>query len=113
MAKNRKNPHALSTEFRNYADVLISTSHGDTETQRRSTRSACTAGRAARRANRKRTTEPLSIVVRLRLARLARRCAAPRRALRVSSLRLCVSVAKYVVVFLTWGTDRRHEITSP
>src|SRR5713101_4434113 len=39
----------LSTEFRNYGDVLIWTSHGDTETQRRSTRAACTAGRAVRR----------------------------------------------------------------
>src|SRR5207247_11232764 len=48
----------LSTEFRNYADVLIGTGHGDTETQRRSTRAACTAGRALRRADRKRTTEP-------------------------------------------------------
>src|SRR5436189_233311 len=51
----------LSTEFRNYADVLIGTGHGDTETQRRSTRAACTAGRAVRRADRKRTTEPPSI----------------------------------------------------
>src|SRR5436309_11440197 len=33
----------LSTEFRNYADVLIWTSH-DTETQRRSTRAASNAG---------------------------------------------------------------------
>src|SRR5207249_1054919 len=47
-------------EFRNKADVLIWTSHGDTETQRRSTRAARTAGRAVRRANRKRTTEPRS-----------------------------------------------------
>src|SRR5439155_17446848 len=58
--KQEEPPHALSTEFRNYADVLIWTSHGDTETQRRSTRAACTAGRAVRRANRKRTTEPRS-----------------------------------------------------
>src|SRR5438034_9670874 len=50
----------LSTEFRNYADVLIWTGHGDTETQRRSTRAACTAGRVVRRANRKRTTGPRS-----------------------------------------------------
>src|SRR5207249_2499860 len=54
----RRAARGLSTEFRNYADVLIWTSHGDTETQRRSTRAACTAGRAVRRANRKRTTEP-------------------------------------------------------
>src|SRR5213593_3196762 len=31
----------LSTAFRNYADVLIWTSHRDTETRRRPTRSAC------------------------------------------------------------------------
>src|SRR5437762_3739977 len=50
----------LSTAFGKYADVLIWTGHGDTETQRRSTRAACTAGRAVRRADRKRTTEPRS-----------------------------------------------------
>src|SRR5437867_6424738 len=50
----------LCTAFRNYGDVLIWTSHGDTETQRRSTRAACPAGRGVRRANRKRTTGPRS-----------------------------------------------------
>jgi len=53
------------------------------------------------------------VVVRLLLARLARRCAAPRRARCLKRVLLCVfvfSVAKYVVVFLKWGTDRRHEI---
>src|SRR5947208_16820943 len=40
----------ISTESRNYGDVLIWTSHRDTETQRRSTQAACTAGRAVRRA---------------------------------------------------------------
>src|SRR5436190_15801704 len=109
----RRAARGLSTEFRNYADVLIWTGHGDTETQRRSTRAACTAGRAVRRADRKRTTEPPSIGRSLRLARLARRCAAPRRARYLQRVLLCVfvfSVAKYVVVFLKWGTDRRHEI---
>src|SRR5436190_8590167 len=53
-------PQSLSTASRNYGDVLIWTSHGDTETQRRSTRAACTAGRVVRRANRKRTTGPRS-----------------------------------------------------
>src|SRR5213596_1491297 len=76
-------------------------------------RAACTAGRAVRRADHKRTTEPRSS---------GRSCAVgtPRPPLRgaassalpaaCSSLCLCVSVAKYVVVFLKWGTDRRHEI---
>src|SRR5712691_548252 len=44
-------PSAPRTAFRNYADVLIWTSPRDTETQRRSTRSACTA-RLARRVRR-------------------------------------------------------------
>src|SRR5947207_6949085 len=101
------------TAFRNYGDVLIWTSHGDTETQRRSTRAACTAGRAVRRADRKRTTEPRS-------SGRSFAVGTPRPPLRgaassalpaaCSSLCLCVSVAKYVVVFLKWGTDRRHEI---
>src|SRR5947207_4331807 len=103
----------LSTESRNYGDVLIWTSHGDAETQRRSTREACTAGRAVRHANRKRTTGPRS-------SGRSFAVGTPRPPLRgaassalpaaCSSLCLCVSVAKYVVVFLKWGTDRRHEI---
>src|SRR5207247_2024643 len=99
----------LSAEFRS---VLIWTSHGDTETQRRSTRAACTAGRAVRRADRKRTTEPQSsgrsFAVGTPRPPLggAASSALPKRVL------LCVfvfSVAKYVVVFLKWGTERRHE----
>src|SRR5436190_1292409 len=102
----------ISTESRNYGDVLIWTSHGDTETQRRSTRAACTAGRAVRRADRKRTTEPQSsgrsFAVGTPRPPLggAASSALPKRVL------LCVfvfSVAKYVVVFLKWGTERRHE----
>src|SRR5207249_7104593 len=54
----RRAARGLSTEFRNYADVLIWTSHGDAETQRRSTRAARTAGRALRGADRKRKPEP-------------------------------------------------------
>jgi len=103
----------LSTAFRNYGDVLIWTSHGDTETQRRSTRAACTAGRVVRRANRKRTTGPRSSGRSFAVGtpRAPLRGAASS-ALREagSSLCLCVSVAKYVVVFLNAGTDRRHEI---
>jgi len=51
------------------------------------------------------------VVVRLRLARLTRRSAAPRRARYLQRVLLRVfvfSVAKYVVVFLKWGTNRRH-----
>src|SRR5206468_7753696 len=94
---------ALSTEFRNYADILIWTSHGDTETQRRSTRAACAAGRAVRRADRKRTTEPRS-------SGRSFAVGTPRPPLRGAAssalpeaFLLCVfvfSVAKYVVVFL-------------
>src|SRR5207247_1090249 len=76
-------------------------------------RSACTAGRAVRRANRKRTTEPRS-------SGRSFAVGTPRPPLRgaassalpaaCSSLCLCVSVAEYVVIFLKWGTDRRHDI---
>ena len=101
------------TAFRNYGDVLIWTSHGDTETQRRSTRAACTAGRAVRRADRKRTTEPRSSGRSFAVGtpRPPLRGAASSALLAAcSSLCLCVSVAKYVVVFLKWDIDRRHEI---
>jgi len=56
-------------------------------------RAACTAGRAVRRADRTRTTEPGPGVVRVRLARLARRCAAPRRARYLLRVLLCVFVS--------------------
>src|SRR5437773_3997540 len=102
----------LSTAFRNYGDVLIWTSHGDTETQRRSTRAACTTGRAVRRADRKRTTEPPS-------SGRSFAVGTPRPPLRGAassalpaaccSLCLCVSVAKYVVVFL-FCPAHRHPI---
>src|SRR5438874_1779306 len=103
----------LSPEFRNYADVLIGTGHGDTETQRRSTRAACTAGRAVRRADRKRTTERRSSGRSFAVGTPRpplRGAASSARPAACSSLCLCVSVAKYVVVFLKWDTDRRHQI---
>src|SRR5438093_1114752 len=97
----------ISTESRNYGDVLIWTSHGDTETQRRSTRSACTAGRAVRRANRKRTTEPRSsgrsFAVGTPRPPLRGAASSALPAAR-SSLCLCVSVAGYVVVLLKMDT---------
>src|SRR5207247_10526616 len=46
------------TAFRNYGDVLIWTSHGDTETQRRSTRAGRTGGPPVRPGRPKRKTEP-------------------------------------------------------
>src|SRR5437773_7323045 len=100
------------TAFRNYGDVLIWTSHGDTETQRRSTRAACTAGRAVRRADRKRTTEPRSSGRSFAVGtpRPPLRGAASSALLAAcSSLCLCVSVAKYVVVFL-FCPAHRHPI---
>src|SRR5712691_11693686 len=109
----RRAARGLITESRHYADVLIWTSHGDTETQRRSTRAACTAGRAVRRADRNRTTEPRSCGRSFAVGtpRPPRRGAASSALpAACSSLCLCVSVAKYVVVFLKRGTYRRHEI---
>src|SRR5436190_4597719 len=95
----RRAARGLSTEFRNDADVLIWTSHGDTETQRRSTRAACTAGRAVRRADRKRTTEPRAggrsfAVGTPRPPLPGAASSAPPAA--GSSLCLCVSLGKYV-----------------
>src|SRR5438034_6687684 len=112
----RRAARGLSTEFRNYADVLIWTSHGDTETQRRSTRAACAAGRAVRRADRKRTTEPRS-------SGRSFAVGTPRPPLRGAAssalpeaFLLCVfvfSVAKYVVVFLKRGHRSPSRNTSP
>ena len=66
-------------------------------------RAACTAGRVVRRANRKRTTEPLpsgrSFAVGTPRPPL-RGAASSALPAACCSLCLCVSVAKYVVVFL-------------